>query len=118
MGIIRKQIAKAKKHFKKIGFADATLTRKTPGARTVGNLAGGTNPTSTAYACVAMVEKTGRFKSGTLVREGHSLITVLGGTLAVTPASGDVIVLDGTTYRVVKFETDPDEAVYEIEVSH
>jgi hypothetical protein len=118
MGIIRKQIAKASKKFKLVGFADGTLARYATGSRQVGNPAAGTQPTSTEYTCVVMVEKRTQFKSGTLVQEGRSLMTFIGGKVAVAPREGDTVLLRGVTYRVWKMETDPDEAVYECEVSH
>jgi hypothetical protein len=118
MGIIRKQIARQAKLFKLVGFANGTLTRSTSGSRQVGNLAAGTQPTSQDYTCVVMVEKRTQFKSGTLVQEGRSLMTFLGGKVAVAPREGDTVLFRGVTYRVWKMETDPDEAVYECEVSH
>jgi len=118
MGIIRKQIAKQAKLFKKLGFASGTLTRSTPGTRAAGNLSGGTQPTTASYTCVAMVEKKSMFSSGTLVQEGRSIMTFLGGKISVAPKAGDVVSLGGVTYRVWRMETDPDEAVYECEVSH
>jgi hypothetical protein len=102
-----------------LGFTTATLTRKTPGTRTPGNEAAGTNPTSATYSCKAMREPTGKFRDGTLVREGASLVLVLGGSLSVAPRPGDTIAIRGVTCRVTKVKSSPDPggAAHECEVS-
>lgn len=103
-----------------VGFASATLTRKTPGTRTVGAEIDGTNPTSTTYACKAMVEPGGKFRDGTLVREGASMMLVLGGSLAFVPKTGDTIVFRSVTYKVLRVKSSPDPggAEHECEVAH
>lgn len=105
---IAKLIAGALGKQSDLGFTSATLTRYTAGPRTVGELAGGTNPTSTAYTCKAMLERTGRFRDGTLVREGAALILVLGGSLSVVPQPRDTITIRGTTYKVTRVMSSPD----------
>ena len=109
---------------KQLGITAATLTLKTPGTRTPGELAAGTNPTSTAYACKAFVDTTGKFMDGTLVGEGRSKLSVLGGSLpnAVKPKSGATVAMTiegvATTYKVIRVVSDPVNALHECEVAH
>lgn len=120
MANIKKLIAKHLGKQKQLGITAATLTLKTRGTRTVGELAGGTNPTATTYACKAFVETTRKFMDGTLVADGASKLSILGGTLpgSIVPRAGAVVVHDGITYKVLRVVTDPVGAVHECEVSH
>lgn len=116
---IAKLIASALGGQKDLGFASATLTRKTPGTRTVGAESGGTNPTSANYTCKAMVEPGGRFRDGTLVREGASMMLILGGSTTVTPRAGDTVAFRSTTYKILRVKSSPDPggAAHECEVA-
>lgn len=85
-----------------------TLTRMTPGSRTVGNYAGGTSPTPTLYPCQGFVSNEKHTKIGeTLVDDTHLVICVVGDTLAVTPQTNDRITIGGTPYPVIDLEGTP-----------
>lgn len=86
-----------------IGLQDATLTKATPGARTPGAIAGGTNPTTADYSCEAMIEVlTVNDVPASIVNVDDRKIGILGASLdeGIIPASGDRIALpdvDGVT---------------------
>jgi len=105
---------------KDLGIITATLTLKTRGTRTVGEESAGTNPASTSYPCKAFVDTTGKFMDGTLVGEGRSKLSVLGGSLpdGVKPKAGAQVTRDGVTYKVLRVVSDPVDAVHECEVAH
>jgi hypothetical protein len=121
---IKKEIAKQLGKQKVLGITSATLTLKTPGTRTPGDVAAGTNPTSTSYPCKAFVDTTGKFMDGTLVGAGASKLSILGGSLpnAIKPKSGATVAMTiegiATTYRVIRVVSDPVNALHECEVSH
>lgn len=119
MASIKKLIAKNFKKQKVLGVGPATITISRRGARSVAELAGGTNPTATTYPCSAMIDSTGKFMDGTLVAANASKLTVFGGTLpdGVRPKPGAVVVFNGITYRVIRVVSDPVEATHECEVT-
>ena len=104
-----KQIAKAVKSALVGAKAveSATLLRTTPGSRTVGNLGGGTNPTTTSYPCKGFVSDEQHKKiGGTLVDTTHAIICVLGlGELV--PTSNDRVTIDSKTYAIVDLQGSP-----------
>ena len=108
-----------------LGVTDATLTKQTSGARDPANPAGGTQPTSTDYPARGMVETRLQFSDGTLVRENHVLISLLGGTIAggAVPEPGNTITIAskqypaGHTYRVTRVAGDGVGAMYECEAA-
>lgn len=122
MADIRKEVAKAlKKNGKALGFKASVLTVKTPGTRTPGSEASGTNPTSVSYPCSAMVDTAVKLMDGTLVAEGNSRLSIVGGSLptGVRPIPGRSTVLRAAvTYKVVRVAFDSVEAMYECEVAH
>jgi hypothetical protein len=96
----------------------ATLTRPVPGTRAGGSLSGGetVGATSTAYPCRGYCENyRTREIDGTLVRVGDRKIMLLGGSLpdAIDPQPGDLIAIEGATWRVVNgVERDPAAATF------
>ena len=79
-----------------IGLRSAVLTRSTPGVRTPGSAAAGTNPTTTTYACSAIIEVlTIDDVPATLVQQDDRLIGILGATLpaGIVPTTNDRITL-------------------------
>lgn len=100
-----------------IGMTDVTIRRATATTRDPANPAGGTRPTFATYAGRGFIEKTGTFHDGTLVKEGHVLISVLGGT--ITNGAGveqfDTITINGATYKVERVMVDPVEGTFEAE---
>ncbi|HEU4895122.1 MAG TPA: hypothetical protein VFT85_04735, partial [Acidimicrobiia bacterium] len=77
----------------------ATLVKVTPGTPTAGNLAGGTNPTSTSYTCRGMVDSTRRENvDGGLEAAGILRVLLLANSIsggAVAPELGDHIIIEG-----------------------
>lgn len=83
----------------------ATLTVKTPGTRTGGALAGGTNPTLTEYPCRGWVENVEKKPiSGSNVQETIRTVVLIAKTIAggtVAPKDGDDVEIDGSEGRIV-----------------
>lgn len=86
-----------------VGLQSATLIKLTPGTRTPGALSAGTNPTSTSYACSALIEVLSINDVPTTIIEANDRkIGILGASLAagIIPGSNDRVTmkdLDGTT---------------------
>lgn len=91
------------------GVRSCTLTKITPGARTSGNISGGTNPTSVAYPCAGfLIDYDEGEIDGTLIVVGDRRIGILSASLPATivPTPGDKIAIaDATavqnTYTIV-----------------
>jgi hypothetical protein len=107
------------------GVLDATLTKSTPGARTPGQLTGGTNPTEASFACKGFIDtQAAKFMNGTLVRAGFKVVVLIGDTIdggdpASAPSPGDRILIEGTTYIIPEggtIDRDPAAATYICEV--
>jgi hypothetical protein len=98
------------------GVLDATLVKLTPGTRTAGQLSGGTNPTSTSYACKGFIDSQNRKDiAGTLVEAGDVIIVLLGDTIssgAVAPDQSDKITIESATHVIKAIDRDPDAATY------
>ena len=93
-----------------------TLVTTTPGTRTPGDLTGGTNPTATSHTFQGFAEERAVRRSGALVAENMSVITVIGASVspAVVPGVNDSVTIDGETYMLKELLTrDPASAVFE-----
>jgi hypothetical protein len=110
MPSIPKLLLRALKPFAStVGLKAATLIRSTPGARTPGLIASGTNPTVTTYPCQALIEVlTVNNVPATLVQMDDRKIGILGASLppGILPTSTDRVSLldvDGVskTFRLV-----------------
>lgn len=112
----------------------ATLIKVTPGTRTPGQLTGGTNPTTTSYACRGFIDMQGartrqdslasRSQAGSGLTLGGTKVAVLiGDSIAngtVVPEPLDKIVLEGVTYIIPeggKVDRDPAAATYTCEIA-
>lgn len=104
---------------------DATLTKYTPGTRSVGDSTGGTNPTSASYSCKGMIDSQATANlPGTLVEDGVKVILLIGDTIdngnpAAAPSTGDEVTIEGTTYVVGEdgsVDRDPAAATYTLKV--
>ena len=97
------------------GVLDATLTRVVPGSRGA-NLTGGTNPTTTAYACKGFIDSKMREAiDGTLVKDGDVTIVLIGNTISggtVAPQTSDQVTIEGSTYVVSGLDRDPAGATF------
>lgn len=101
------------------GLPEVTLIKVTNAARTAGNLAGGTNPTTTSYACRGLtIDLEERFIDGDTVRRGDRAVMLIGDTInggATVPAAGDRITVEGVTWAVVAIvDSDPARATWTV----
>lgn len=98
------------------GVLPATLVKVTQGARTVGQLAGGMNPTTTSYACKGFVDsKDRRDRDGELVHSGAVTILLIGGTISggsVAPEIGDRVTIESGTFLIETLDRDPAGATF------
>ncbi len=98
-----------------LGFVSATLHAITPGVRTVGAPASGTNPATTTHACKGMVESYElRHIDGTIVMVDDRRVSLLGASIAggVVPKAGHKITIKGVTYRVISVGGDSVDAMF------
>lgn len=105
-----------------IDFPDATLTKVTPGTRTPGDLAGGTNATTATYTTKGIEQPgTDRDFTGTgwaLTRRERCIISLFGAPLiaaGVAPEVDDLVTINGKTW-IIKVQDgdgrDPARAMY------
>ena len=97
------------------GVLDATLTKVVRGSRTAGQLTGGTNPTTTTYACKGFVDTIDHTRMGeTLVEDTDVMVTLIGDSIAsgAVPRAGDRVTILATEYNIIQVTTDPALAVY------
>ena len=109
-GILNTEISKAG------GLVPGTLSRVTPGTRTVDNLTAGTNPTTTGHTFQGFVENKEVRLAGQVSSKSVPVITVMGASvLPITvPEVNDTVILEGITYTLTELVSrDPAAAVYE-----
>lgn len=110
------------------GVLDATLIKVTAGTRTAGNLANGTNPTETSYACKGFMETAtnvslgtfGEATAGDLNVQERQTVSLLGDSIeggTIAPVAGDRVTIEGATYSIQAVTRDPAGAVYECAVA-
>jgi len=102
------------------GLLPAVLTVVTPGTRTVGAIASGTNPTSTDYPCKGIVSDyaVGQV-DGFLIQAGDRKVLLIGKTInggATEPKPSDRVTIEGRPYTVVNVTRDPAGACFELHV--
>lgn len=95
------------------GVLSGTLVRTTDGTRTVGNLTGGTNPTSVSHAFKGFTETAGERRPGSTSASSISTVSILGDSCAVEPEVNDEATIDGETWTLLELVTrDPAKAIY------
>ena len=101
------------------GLLPATLVKVVPGARTAGDLAGGTHPVETSYACRGMRDTLRKVRADSIVEDATALVLILGGTLqvGVVPAVSDRVVVEGVSHRILHVDRDPAAATYTCQVA-
>lgn len=113
--IIARELPKALKQPGIVESTAATLIKVTPGTRTVGNPAGGTNPTTTSYAAKGFVSsKLTRRVGGTLVEANDRVVVLFGASIASgqVPTTKDKITIEGKTQAIIDLDRDPASATY------
>jgi hypothetical protein len=100
---------------------DATLTKVTQGTRTVGQLTGGTNPTSVSYSCKGFVDQQAFSDrpDAPLVNYRARVAVLIGLSIengTVIPAQGDQLTIEGATYNIASVARDPAKATYTCEL--
>lgn len=98
------------------GLYDAVLTRRTAGARTTSNLAGGTNPTETTFTARGFVDTYEESEiDGEIIKRGDRIVVLIGDSISggAVPQANDTVAIEGGTYRVVAVDRDPAKATYE-----
>jgi len=95
------------------------LRKVTPGTRSTSDPSAGTNPTTRNYPCRGILEsyRDSQF-DGTIIQRGDRKALLLGGTLptGTFPTSGDVVVAEGSEFKVVAVDRDPDAATYSCQI--
>lgn len=107
-GIVNKEMGKL--------LLPVTLQKVSTQTRTTDNLSGGTNPEFTNYSGKGFIEDYNDYVSANSgVERGDKKITVLGGSLStnIKPAANDRIIIEGSTYNIVRVKRDPAGATYE-----
>ena len=105
--IVNKEIAGAG------GVLSGTLTKATAGARTPGNLTGGTNPTDATYAFKGFVETAGKRRPGSTSASSTSTVSILGDSITVVPEVNDEANIDGIDWTLLELmKRDPAKALY------
>jgi hypothetical protein len=95
-------------------FLDATYTVDVPG--TITDPADPPAPTPTDYACKGIVEKySDYFRANSLVDAKDRKVLILAGSLAVKPVPNARVTIGGVTFAIIKVDTDPATAVWEIQ---
>ena len=87
---------------------DATVTQETdddPSDYTPGT---GLTPTSTDYTCKGFVEDDAqRYIDQGLITQGDRVVTILQGSLSITPKAGDKVTIRSTTSTIDDVGQDP-----------
>lgn len=96
-----------------------SLSKVTPGTRSPTDPSAGTNPATRSYPCRGILEsyRDSQF-DGTIIQRGDRKALILGGTLptGIIPTSGDAVSAEGSVFKVVAVDRDPDAATYTCQV--
>lgn len=94
---------------------DLTFIDVVEGTYSIGT--GKTN-TETSYSCKGLVEDDAkRYQDLGLVREGDRVVTILQGSLSVTPEIGDKVTVRSVTSTVASVAQDPAQATWVLGVT-
>ncbi len=99
------------KYGKAVGVKSCTLIKVTPGTRTPGHAAEGTNPSEASYAAKGWIEDYSATQiTGTLVKQGDRKVSLLGATIAggKVPAPGDKILIADASGAALMYRIVPD----------
>jgi len=102
------------------GLVPLTLYSRTPGTRTTGDPAGGTNASEAPASGQGIIEDYEDSQiDGTIVRKGDRRVLIMGDSLpsGVMPQLNDSVEIEGVTYKVVGVPArDPAAATYTCQV--
>lgn len=98
---------------------EATLIKIIPGARTPGQLTGGTNPTTTTHAARGYFDSLSSLRPETVVKDASGVVGLLGASIAggQVPESGDQVTIESLTFRILQVDRDPASALYVCQVN-
>jgi hypothetical protein len=98
-------------------FLDATLTRNVVPSTPSYDPADPPAPVPTNYACKAIRDSYSirDMQGGSLILQGDVKILILAESLAVVPQKRDIITIQGSSFVVIDFGTDPATAVWTIQ---
>lgn len=101
------------------GLLPVTLTKVSPGSRTSGQLAAGTNPTEAQHSCRGMKDTLRSIRADSIVEDATAVVLILGGTLpaGVVPTVNDKVLVEGNIHTILKVDRDPAAATYTCQVS-
>lgn len=92
-----------------------TLTKKSPGTRTVGQLTAGTNPAARAHTFEGFVENKSVRRPGEISAEPMAVLTIIGDSVkpATKPEVNDLVIIDSLEFEITEIlEVDPAEATF------
>ena len=96
---------------------DASLRVISPGSRTPGSLAAGTNPTTASKTAKGFVKDYSEFQmASTLVQRGDRNVVLLADSIAdaAEPKTGDEVLIEGDIYNIINVAPrDPASATFE-----
>lgn len=96
---------------------DVTLTKTTPGSRTIGQLTAGTNPTTVTHTCKGFVSTAEERRANSTSAQATAIVSIFGATVnsgTTAPEVNDLATIDGETYLLTELlEADPAGALYE-----
>ncbi len=96
------------------GLLEGTLTHEVPGTRTTGNLAGGTNPTTSTHSFKGIQEDLSVFRPEELNEEATAGVLIVVNSLSPTivPVIGDKVVFAAgdPVMRILSIKKDPASA--------
>lgn len=98
------------------GVRSGVLTKRITGVRTPGDLAGGTNPTSTTHSFNGFVERKTDRRNNSVIAEPMSIVSILGASISpiVDPEVNDTVSIDGVTWTLLELiSRDPAAALFE-----
>ena len=97
-------------------FLDAVLTRQVVPDSPAYDPADPPAPVDVTYSCKAIRDKYSRFdKTNSNILEGDVKILVLVNSLSVEPIKGDLLAIQGSSFRVVDYDVDPANALWTIQ---
>lgn len=98
-------------------FFDATLKRNVISTTPPYDPADPPAPTQTEYSCKALRDTYSirDIQGSSTIQQGDVKILILASSLSVTPQKRDIITIQGSSFNVIEYDTDPATAVWVIQ---